>query len=353
MTKFAAIPLLGVGLTLGAFGVIRGVTNPGPGAGVRLVLGIAPPVDADAREMALHIAKARVEEKGVETRVVPAGDQIVVELGTTDDEIVHETTALLGRTAKVELHVVLPNDAWPAADYVASDDQAKRLGIHVAQGALVAEDCEADLPSADADAIGCRGREEGGKRHCIVRGDHVLATYLATIPALAVPHGQLLAYGRADEIRAHAWRTYLLDEVVLVSGPEIRHVEIGDGGVIVDLTAEAARRVVATASTRPGAPIATVLDGKVKQVEPLPADTREPTLHLRTTATAGKLEDDAIRDALDLQAVLEAGAAHGLNVIASTPFTRATGFLPRAWPFLALALISLVAGWFVWRRRAS
>lgn len=352
MTKFAAIPLLGVGLTLAGFGVIRGATNPGPGAGTRLVLGIAPPVDEDVREMALHIAKARVDEKGAETRVVPAGDRIVVELDTTDPQLVKETSELLGRTANVELHVVMPNDAWPGADYVANDDLARRMGIRVVQGALVAEDRENDLTPAEADAIGCRGREEDGKRHCFVSGDHILATYLAAIPALAVPHGQTLAYGLVEQGRSREWHTYLLDNAVLAAGPEIRHVEIGDGGVIVELTAEAARRVVAVASARPGAPIATVLDGKVKQVAPLPGDTREPTLHLRTNAT-GMSEEDAIRDALELQSVLEAGAAHKLNVISSTPFTRATGFLPRAWPFLALALISLVAGWFVWRRRAA
>jgi preprotein translocase subunit SecD len=352
MTRFVAIPLLGVGLTLGAFGVIRGATNPGPGEGVRVVLAIAPPVDDDARAMAVHIAKARLEEKGAETRVVPAGDQLVVELGETDPGIIDDSRALLTRTANVELHVVMPNDSWPAADYVATDDRARQLGIHVADGALLAEDRESDLPIAEADAIACRGREEDGKRHCIVRGDQILATYLAAIPALAVPHGRILAYGRAEAIRAGAWRTYLLDDVVLAAGPEIRRVEVGDGGVIVDLTDEAARRVVATARARPGAPIATVLDGKVKALAPLPADTSVPTLHLRTTAVAGKLDETAIRDALDLQAVLEAGAAHKLNVIASTPFTRTTGFLPRAWPFLALALLSLVAAWFVWRRRA-
>src|SRR3569832_654350 len=353
MTKFAAIPLLGVGLTLAGFGVIRGAMDAGPGAGTRLVLGIAPPVDEDGRERAVHIAKERVEEKGAETRVVPAGDRIVVELDTTDPELVKDTSDLLGRTARVELHVVLPIDAWPAADFVANDDQAKRLGIHVAMGALLAEDRENDLPVAEAAAIGCRGREEAGKRHCIVRGDHILATNLAAIPALAVPHGQTLAYGRADEIRPHAWRTYLLDSVVLAAGPELRHVELGGGGVIVQLAVVAARRVVATASTRPGVPLAAVLDGLVKKVAPLPAETAAPTLHLRPPAPAGKLEDAAIRDAMELQSMLEAGAAHELNVISSTPFTRATGFLPRAWPFLALALSSLVAGWFVWRRRAA
>src|SRR3569832_2607597 len=172
MTKFAAIPMLGGGLTPAGFGVIRGAMDAGPGAGSRLVRVRAPPGDEDVREMALHIAKARVEEKGAETRVVPAGDRIVVELDTTDPELVKDTSDLLGRTAHVELHVVLPNDAWPAADFVANDDQAKRIGIHVAMGALLAEDRENELPVTEADAIGCRGREEAGKRHCIVRGDH-------------------------------------------------------------------------------------------------------------------------------------------------------------------------------------
>ncbi|HET9986900.1 MAG TPA: hypothetical protein VFQ65_00230, partial [Kofleriaceae bacterium] len=212
MTKFAAIPLLGVGLTLGAFGVIRGAMNPGPAAGVRLVLNIAPPVSEDARAMAAEVVKDRVEEKGADTRVVPAGDRIVVELGTTDANNVGEITALLQRTAKVELHVVMPDDSWPAADYVKSDQHANAMGIRVENGAVVADDHESELAVADADAIGCRGREEDGKRHCVVRGDHVLATYLATIPALAVPHGRTIAYGRAGE---RSWRAYVLDDVVL------------------------------------------------------------------------------------------------------------------------------------------
>ena len=351
MTRFVAIPLLGVGLTLGAFGVIRGAMNAGPGAGVRVVLQIAPPVDEDARDMALLIAKERVEEKGVETRVVAAGDQVVVELGTTDPTNVSEMTALLTRTAKLELHVVMPNNSWPAADYVATDDLAKRSGIHVADGALVAEDRENELPIAEADAIGCHGRDDDGKRHCTIRGDHVLSTYLAAIPALAVPQGRILAYGPIEG-RVRAWRTYLLDDVVLVAGPEIRRVELGAGEVTVDLTTEASRRVVAAASTRAGAPIAAVLDGKVMMVAPLPGDTREPTLHLRTSA-AGKTDADAMRDADELQSVLAAGAVHQLNVLASNPFTRATGFIARAWIFLLLALVSLVAAWFVWRRPAS
>ena len=346
MTRFAAIPLLGVGLTLGAFGVIRGVMNPGPAAGQRIVLAIAPPVSEDARAMAVDVVKDRVEEKGTETRVVPAGDRIVVELGTTDAASAGEITALLQRTAKVELHVVMPDDSWPAADYVNSDVHAAAIGIHVVNGALAADDHENEMTIAEADAIGCHGREEDGKRHCLVRGDHVLAAYLAAIPALAVPHGRTVAFGRVNEQR---WRTYVLDDTVLVTGNEITHVELGDQGVLVELTAEAARRVAAQASTRAGQPIAVVLDGKVKAVAPLPVAAPEPVLHLQTS---GATEEDKIRNAFELKSVLEAGAVHPLSVASSTPFTRTVGFFPRAWLFLALALVSLVAGALVWRRRA-
>jgi preprotein translocase subunit SecD len=346
MTRYAAIPLFGVGLTLGAFGLIRGTTPAGPRAGVRLVLSIAPPVDDDARDMAVHVAKARVEEKGSETRVVAAGDHVVVELGETDPSIVGDATQLVKRTAKLELHVVMPNDSWRGADYVKSDDHAKELGIRIVDGALVADD---------------RRTED----HRVVPGDQVLATYLAAIPALGMPHGHTLAYGRMDEPPVggavkdgdeRAWRTFVLDDAVLVAGSEIRRVEVGDGGVVADLNPEAARRVAAQASTRTGAPIAVVLDGKVKAVAPLPAATPEPTLHLRptgagTTGAPAPTEDAAIRRAIDLQDVLEAGAVHSLDLVASTPFTRAVGFLPRAWPFLALALLSLAVGVFLWRRR--
>ncbi|HET9991897.1 MAG TPA: hypothetical protein VFQ65_25385, partial [Kofleriaceae bacterium] len=120
-------------------------------------------------------------------------------------------------------------------------------------------------------------------------------------------------------------------------------------GVIAELTAEAARRVAAQASTRAGQPIAVVLDGKVKAEVPLPPPAPEPVLHLKTS---GATEDDKIREAFDLKSVLEAGAVHPLSVASSTPFTRTVGFFPRAWLFLALALVSLVAGGFVWGRRA-
>src|SRR4051812_16243813 len=88
MTRFVAIPLLGVGLTLGAFGVIRGAANPGPAKGVRLVLAIAPPVSEDVRAMAAHVVRERVEERGMDTRVVEAGDGLVVELGDSDAQII-------------------------------------------------------------------------------------------------------------------------------------------------------------------------------------------------------------------------------------------------------------------------
>ena len=353
MTRFAAIPLFGVALTLGAFGVIRGATPAGPAAGVRLVLAIAPPVSEDARAMAAHAAKERVNEKGMDTRVVEAGDQLVVEIGETDPMIVGEMTELLTRTATLELHVVMPNDSWPAADYVANDPHAKDLGIRVAQGAVVGDDRDSELAVADADAIGCRGRVEDGKRHCVVRGDQVLASYIAAIPTLAVPHGHTLAFGRIpDRVNDRTWTTYLLDDRVLVAGREIQRVELGDHGVIADVTAEAARRVAAQASTRPGAPLAVVFDGKVKAVVPLPPAAPEPALHLHTTGAADVVDDAAVGAALDLQIVLEAGAMHPLTVLASTPFTRAVGFFPRAWLFLALALVSLVAGALVWRRRA-
>src|SRR3569833_2302447 len=278
MTKFAAIPLLGVGLTLAGFGVIRGAMDAGPGAGTRLVLGIAPPVDEDVREMAVHIAKERVEEKGAETRVVPAGDRIVGELDTTDPELVKDTSDLLGRTARVELHVVMPNDAWPAADYVANDDQAKRLGIHVAMGALLAEDRENDLPVAEADAIGCRGRAAGRRdgEHAAGRTDRDGARWArqegrtaargdgSTDAAPANDRDRRQARGRCDPRRdgaavdARGWRgpraeRDLVDAVhardrifaARVAVPRARADQPG-GGVVRVATA---RRVAATAST--------------------------------------------------------------------------------------------------------
>jgi hypothetical protein len=40
-----------------------------------------------------------------------------------------------------------------------------------------------------------------------------------------------------------------------------------------------------------------------------------------------------------------------MHVVSRTPFTRATGFLPRAWPFLVAGVVLLLVAGIAWRRK--
>ena len=52
-----------------------------------------------------------------------------------------------------------------------------------------------------------------------------------------------------------------------------------------------------------------------------------------------------------LRSLLVAGAAHAMHVLRREPFTRATGFVPRAWPFLAAGAVLLAAAALAGRKK--
>lgn len=129
------------------------------------------------------------------------------------------------------------------------------------------------------------------------------------------------------------------DGTTVLTGAGIAGAAVSGGGVKIDL-----RAPVSVAS---GAKLMFVLDGKVKAE--VPVDHVAPTdLHVQTT---GATEDDAIEAATELTAAIEAGAAPALHVTERTPFSRATGFLPRAWPFFAVCAVMLLAAAFIARKR--
>ena len=139
----------------------------------------------------------------------------------------------------------------------------------------------------------------------------------------------MIAYGEVG----HAYRPYVLERDVLVDGHAIRRAEVASGGVAIDVT-DASR-------VKANAPIAFVLDGRVHGVV-TPDQVGATQIHV---VTPGDTEDAAIAAALELVDVVEAGAAHPLHVESRDSFTRATGFLPRAWPFFAVfGVMVLVAG---------
>jgi hypothetical protein len=73
------------------FGIVRGASSAGPASGTRLIVTIAPPVDADAVARCQEVAKARLPT----ARVVPSGERLVVEVPAQDKAAVSEATAKL------------------------------------------------------------------------------------------------------------------------------------------------------------------------------------------------------------------------------------------------------------------
>src|SRR6267378_3841722 len=116
--RLLALTVLALALGTAVFGVVRGLSQTGPASGVRLVVAIAPPVDDAAREIAEHVVKTRAGMPGLDYRVVPAGDGLIVELGTAHP--VHVTSG-------AELAFAIDGHAHATARV----DRVDASGIHV------------------------------------------------------------------------------------------------------------------------------------------------------------------------------------------------------------------------------
>jgi hypothetical protein len=332
---FTALPLAAAALGLLTFGVIRGVSDPGPASGERLAIAIDPPVDAAQLAMAHHVVSNRVEERGAETRVVRAGDGYVVELGTDSTEIVDSCVALIERTAPLELHALDTASAWPSkvAARAANDPVAQALGIRVEDGTLVAEGGELAVEEVEpTDCFG--GRPLPDKRTCSVTGDRALARYVERTakadPSLAPPEDRLVVSGRPGEERD--WHLYVLEPDVVLDGRAIRSARLELHGLQLELSTP-------PKGIRPGVPVAFVLESHVAGV----ATAARVMSQLLAVETSGRDDDAAFAAAHHLRDVVEIGALHPLHVVRREHFERATGFLPRAWPFLAIGAAFAIA----------
>jgi hypothetical protein len=232
--RLVALVFALIGLGVAVFGVVRGLSKTGPAEGIRMTISIDPPIDADAVAVAKHVVTDRVDEKGLETRVMPAGDKLVVELGGADAETAVAIRALLERTAKVDI----------------LDATTQQL---------------------------------------------------------------------------------------VLEGKRVRGAEVSRGGVAIE--------VPDARAFKPGQSLAFVFEGKVRATHAVDAATAT-NVHV----TIGTNDADFIA-ANELVGMLHAGAVHPLHVTKVDTFTRATGFLPRAWLFLAIGGVLVLAGTVVALRR--
>lgn len=231
--RLVALLLALMGLGLAVFGILRGLSATGPARGVRMIIALVPPIDAAAVATAQQVVIERVDEKGFATRVVPAGDKLVLEVGETDAEIIARVVDILQRTATLRV-----------------------------------------LDAAT-------------------------------------------------------------QEVVL-DVPMIRGAELLGDGVAIAITD--ARQI------KPGMSLAFEFEGKVRATHAVDAVT--------ATNVHVKVADTLV--AFDLVAMIQAGAVRPLRVVKQEAFTRTTGFVPRAWPFLAIGgLLTVIGAVLGLRRRRS
>jgi hypothetical protein len=104
----AAISLVAAALAIVAMGVVRGALPAGPAQGERLVVALDPPVDTEVRTKAEHAVRDRLQQPGVELRIVSNGDRFVVEIGETTREALDLMIGLVERRRDQDpaMHVV-------------------------------------------------------------------------------------------------------------------------------------------------------------------------------------------------------------------------------------------------------
>lgn len=128
---------------------------------------------------------------------------------------------------------------------------------------------------------------------------------------------------------------------VVVDPAAVRTVRVDGPAVELDVRDPAALRSFAV-----GTPITVSLEGRVRHTG---APDRIVGTFVRVP-TPGANVDEGILHAMELAAVIEAGVVRPLRVTQQAAFTRATGFVARAWPFLAIAAVLIALAAWLWLR---
>jgi len=151
-------------------------------------------------------------------------------------------------------------------------------------------------------------------------GDQIVVELGTDDPALIANEAELL------ERTAHVELRDVEHPEAMLEGHAIQRVTADDHGVTIE-----ARE---TLPFKVHAEVTFALDGKIK-LAATPDHVDGATIHVPIAS---------LRQADDLRALLVAGAAPAMHVVSKQPFTRATGFVPRAWPFLAIGGVLLAIG---------
>ncbi len=117
--RIFALPIIGTALALIAFAIAIGAKDAGPGTGTRLTVMIES-TSPEAREIAGRVIKERIDWDGVGGRMIPAGDRVIVELGTQDSAVIATVVELLERPAKPGVNMPAVPETAAAADAAAA-----------------------------------------------------------------------------------------------------------------------------------------------------------------------------------------------------------------------------------------
>lgn len=117
--RIFALPILGTAIALIGFGVAIGVRPTGPGRGIRLTV-VPQTTEPAARQLAHRVLKERLDFRGLEGRITPAGDRLIVEIGSTDDAVVSPMVELIERRAVIGVNVPAPPPSPAALDAAAA-----------------------------------------------------------------------------------------------------------------------------------------------------------------------------------------------------------------------------------------
>jgi preprotein translocase subunit SecD len=179
--------------------------------GVRSVFSIdledlAPADRKPALDRAVRAIRGRLQLADIKGHVSIDGDNLVIDLATTDPEVAAHALDLIRRRGHLELHFVEPGSAFmqALADHVRSDPAAAGAQIVVGLDRWVTPDGThvtdrfLEAPDRKRDALGA---------------------YVSKLDAhLAVPDDRRLGY---EQLRSGSWRTYLLERRVVLTGRSI------------------------------------------------------------------------------------------------------------------------------------
>jgi hypothetical protein len=113
--RIFALPIIGTAVALIGFGIVIGVRPAGPGHGVRLTV-TPETTEPAARQLAHRVLKERLDFTGIGGRMTPANGRIIVEVGSTDEQVVASIVELIERRAQPGVNMPAPPPSAAALD---------------------------------------------------------------------------------------------------------------------------------------------------------------------------------------------------------------------------------------------